>query len=226
MPPSGEILSWATAVANEWRHLAIWWHAALAGLLAAVVLGWRPSNRLLGCLLLSPLLSVSAVAWASGNPFNGLAFAVLAAALAAVAVGLPIARVRIASWSRLAPGAGLVLFGWVYPHFVESQSWIAFGVAAPLGLIPCPTLSAIIGLTMTFDLLGSRPWSRILAAFGVAYGLIGLLVLGVWIDVFLLAGGVVLGIAGVSRGRHHWVGHDSLEREGRYHHPAAWGDAE
>jgi hypothetical protein len=58
-------------------------------------------------------------------------------------------------------------------------------VAAPLGLSPCPTLSAVIGLTLMLDLVWSRAWSWMLAAFGAAYGLIGALRLGVAIDVLL-----------------------------------------
>jgi hypothetical protein len=134
------------------------------------------------------------LAWASGNPFNGTTFAVLSMSLAAVAWRLPAERVRIAKWSSVALGAVLVVFGWVYPHFVEAQSWTSLAVAAPLGLVPCPTLSVIIGLTMTFDLLRSKGWSWILSAFGIAYGLVGVLMLGVRIDVVLLLGGVVLGI--------------------------------
>jgi hypothetical protein len=192
MPSSVEILAWATGVANQWRGVAIAWPVALASLLVAVSLGWRPSRRGLGGLLLSPLVSVSALAWMSGNPFNALTFALLAFVLTPAVLRLSPVSVRIAPWSRLAPGAALVAFGFVYPHFVEPRSWIAFVIAAPLGLIPCPTLSAVIGLTMAFDLTGSKLWSQTLAAFGIAYGLIGLLALGVWIDAFLLAGAVLL----------------------------------
>lgn len=194
MPSSVEILAATAAIANQWKPVAIGWHVALALLLAAVLVGWRPSKRLAGFLLLSPFLSVSALAWLSDNPFNGTTLAVLSISLAAVARRLPAERVRIAKWPRVAPGAVLVVFGWVYPHFVEPHSLMSFAVAAPLGLIPCPTLSAIIGLTLMFDLLGSKRWSWILAAFGIAYGLVGLLVLGVGIDFVLLVGGVVLGI--------------------------------
>jgi hypothetical protein len=44
----------------------------------AVLVGWRPSNRIVDYLFTAPLLSVSALAWASGNPFNGATFAALA----------------------------------------------------------------------------------------------------------------------------------------------------
>jgi hypothetical protein len=192
MPSSVDILAWASRVANQWRDVAMAWHLALASLVVAAAAGWRPSARLLGGLLVSPLVSVSVLAGISGNPFNALTFALLALVLMPAVLRLSPSSVRIAAGSRLVPGAALVAFGFVYPHFVEPRSWSAFAVAAPLGLIPCPTLSAVIGLTMAFDLTGSKLWSRTLAAFGIAYGVIGLLFLGVWIDAFLLAGGVAL----------------------------------
>lgn len=43
-----------------------------------MLVGWRPSNRIVDYLFTAPLLSVSALAWASGNPFNGATFAALA----------------------------------------------------------------------------------------------------------------------------------------------------
>src|SRR5687767_14078933 len=129
MPSSSEILDGLTAVATEWRFVAIGWHGALALFCASVIMRRRPSKRLAGFLLLSPLLSVSALAWASGNPFNGTTFAVLSMSLAAVAWRLPAERVRIEKWSSVALGAVLVVFGWVYPHFVEAQSWTSLAVA-------------------------------------------------------------------------------------------------
>jgi hypothetical protein len=192
MPSSSEILDGLTTVALEWRPVAIGWHGALAMFGAAIVLGWRPSKRLAGFLLLSPFMSVSALAWVSGNPFNGVTLVALATALAAIARRLPVGSVQIGSGRHVGVGAVLVAFGWVYPHFVD-VSWTSYAVAAPLGLIPCPSLSAVVGLTLIFDLLRSRPWSLTLATFGIVYGVIGALALGVRIDFVLLAGSVVLG---------------------------------
>jgi len=71
MPSPETILSGAASIANGWRTLAIGWHALLGTLVIALLIGWRPSNRIAGYLFTAPLLSVSVLAWASGNPFNG-----------------------------------------------------------------------------------------------------------------------------------------------------------
>lgn len=58
------------------------------------------------------------------------------------------AAAQIESLRRALPSAALVVFGWTYPHFVSTHSWIEYAYAAPLGLIPCPTLSVVIGFTL------------------------------------------------------------------------------
>src|SRR5688572_9301123 len=97
MPSSEAILNGLTAIANDWQQLALVWHAWLAALIVALLAGWRPSNRISGALLIAPVLSVGALAWVSGNPFNGAAFAILAVALAIIANRFTNERVRVAS---------------------------------------------------------------------------------------------------------------------------------
>jgi hypothetical protein len=94
MPSSDTVLSGVTAIANDWRWLAITWHVLLAALIALLLAGWRPTVRLMGRLLMTPLLSVGLTAWLSGNPFNGVVFAILAAVLIATAVGFPRRTIR------------------------------------------------------------------------------------------------------------------------------------
>jgi hypothetical protein len=192
MPSSETILNGLTAIANEWQQLALAWHVWFATLIVALLAGWRPSNRIGGALLIAPVLSVSALAWASGNPFNTAAFAVLAIALATTANRLTNERVRIASSFPVVSGALLVAFGWIYPHFLSTDSWAAYTYASPLGLVPCPTLSVLIGVTLILDRLGSTPWCATLIAAGLVYGAIGVFRLGVVLDYGLLAGIAVL----------------------------------
>ena len=199
MPSPEIILSGAASIANGWRTLAIGWHALLGTFVLAVLVGWRPSNRIAGYLFTAPLLSVSALAWASGNPFNGAMFAALALFLIGIATRLSKEPVDVASSPLLLLGALLVAFGWTYPHFLTADHWTAYTYAAPFGLLPCPTLSAVIGLTLVLGMLRSKLWSMTLAAAGFAYGAIGVFTLGVTLDYGLVAGATMLGaIAGVS----------------------------
>jgi len=199
MPSPEAILNLAATTANEYRMLAMGWHVFLGTFLAALLAGWRPSNRVAGYLIVAPVLSVGAVAWASGNPFNGATFAALALLQIGLATRLSSEPVDIASSFLLLVGTLLVAFGWTYPHFLTAAEWTAYTYAAPFGLLPCPTLSAVIGLTLVLGMLRSKVWSMTLAAAGFAYGAIGVFTLGVTLDFGLLAGATLLGVvAGVS----------------------------
>lgn len=192
MPSSEAILAGATTIANEWRAVAIAWHVVLGFVLAAVFSGWRPSTRVAAYILAAPFLSVSAAAWVSENPFNGTVFAVLSFVLLAFASRLSRGAVRLSRPVAAIPGALLVAFGAGYPHFLETNHWITYAYAAPLGVLPCPTLSAVIGATLVFGLLGSAPWSMTLVSAGFAYGTVGVFGLGVQLDYVLLSGALAL----------------------------------
>jgi hypothetical protein len=195
VPSPDTVLTGLTAIANDWRWLAITWHVLLAALLAMLLAGWRPSIRLLGLLLVGPLLSVSLVAWLSENPFNSAVFAIVVAALLATAVRVPNTPVRLAAPAWVVPGVVFVMFGWTYPHFVSTDSWTTYVYASPFGILPCPTLSVVIGITLLFADLHSRSWTTSLAVSGLLYGAIGVFGLGVALDWGLLLASATLAAA-------------------------------
>jgi len=202
MPSPETILNLAATTANQYRTIAIGWHVLFGMLLLALLGGWRPSNRSAGYLLAAPFLSVSTLAWMSGNPFNGATFAVLALTLMGLASRLSKERARLASSAVLLPGAFLIAFGWTYPHFLQTDHWPTYLYAAPFGLLPCPTLSAVIGLTLILGMLRSRAWSVTLATAGLIYGVMGVFGLGVTLDYGLLGGAVLLAVvAGALKSR-------------------------
>ena len=135
---------------------------------------------------------MSGFAFQYGNPFNGVAFALLTAVLLFNGIG-PDAMLR----TRKTPaatviGVVLIAFGWFYPHFLESQPIFTYAFGAPTGLIPCPTLAVLTGVTLLLQKGLSRNWSIVLGVFGLFYGAFGALRLGVWLDVGLLAGALSL----------------------------------
>jgi hypothetical protein len=192
MPSPDAVLTTLTATANDWRWLAVTWHVLLAAFLLILLGGWRPSIRRLAQLLIVPILSVSVTAWLSGNPFNGVVFAIVAAVLVTSAVRFSPMAVRIASSAEVALGAVIVVFGWTYPHFISTDSWTTYLYASPFGILPCPTLSLVIGATLIFPDLQSRSWATTLAVAGLLYGLIGVLRLGVALDWGLLVASATL----------------------------------
>jgi hypothetical protein len=97
-------------------------------------------------------------------------------------------------------GVGLVIFGLIYPHFVRTHSWIEYLYASPFGLVPCPTLSVIIGATLMAR-ARSHVWDVTLSVVGLLYGMIGVFRLGVGIDYGLIVGALTLAVSAAIRTR-------------------------
>jgi hypothetical protein len=187
-----EILEGLTRIANQWQTLAVVWHILLAVFLAALVWGWRPSRPLAGGLIAVLMASVSILAWVAGNPFNGSVFGLLSLALIVLTLRMPRTTVSLSPPWAVFTGTLLVAFGWIYPHFLQTGSWATYLYAAPFGLVPCPTLSVALGLTLIFNGLGSRAWPLVMAAAGLLYGLFGAFQLGVLIDFVLIGGAITM----------------------------------
>lgn len=199
MPDPSELLSSLHTTANSARSLAIGWHVIGWLVAARIALGWRPSRRLMAMALSLPILSVVALAWKAGNPFNGIALTGLVIALAGTGMELPSNEAdRSPRWAR-ALGGAMMIYGLVYPHFLDARTSLEYLYAAPTGLVPCPTLSVVIGIALALDGFGSRRWSLVLAATGLFYGVFGIFRLGVILDIGLLAGAVALGALVLAR---------------------------
>jgi hypothetical protein len=192
VPTTDQILSGLSQIANNWRFLAILWHVYFGVLALALVLGARPPKRLAGVLLGLPLFSVSALAWAAGNPFNGTFFALSGITSITVAARLQDGRVQVAPLWVATAGVLLFAFGWVYPHFLNTSSFLPYLYSAPMGLVPCPTISVVTGLALILGGLESRAWSLVLGITGIFYGIFGAARLGVPIDWVLLLGALTL----------------------------------
>lgn len=187
-----QILHQLAHISRAWWPLAVAWHIYVVALAASLALRWRPSRRLAALLLSAPLVSVALLALAAGNPFTS-AVLLVTVVLANMAVRrLAPARILVSSHVPSAVGGGLVVFGLAYPHFLESAVTIRYLYAAPVGLIPCPTLAFVIGASIALGSLGSRSWGLIVGGVGLLYALIGCILLGVWLDGVLAAGSLIL----------------------------------
>lgn len=191
-PTPQEIVSNLTELANTWRPLAVFWHVYFAVFVIALISGARPSKRVSGIFLAMPFLSVSILAWSIMNPFNGIIFAVISILLIAVSAKLPRERAQIAPLWLLIPGVLMFMFGWIYPHFLDESASLSFLYSAPVGVIPCATLSIVIGLAMIMNSLGSRKISLILGITGIVFGITGVWQFGVTIDWILVLGSIAV----------------------------------
>jgi hypothetical protein len=197
---AAEILAGLGRITNEAFVHAVLWHVIVGVAAAALWLGWRPSPRLAGGLLCLPLVSVSGFAWAFGNPFNGSSFGLLALLLGWIAWRTPKGAVTSSPRWTTALGGLLIVFAWSYPHFLVGRPGYAYLVGAPLGLIPCPTLSLVIGVGLIGYGPNTKGWSFVLASAGVFYALFGALRLGVVIDLALLTGSIAIGARAMATG--------------------------
>jgi hypothetical protein len=179
-------------IAERAAWLGIFWHVLLAVGLTALLLGWRPSQRNAGLMLTAPLASAGMAAWWGDNPFNATVLAAGALGLALGSLRLPTSPVQNASPGTALWALGLVAFAWFYPHFAVGTWPLAPFFASPLGVLPCPTLACVIGLTILAQGFKSRVWPTALAILGLFYGLFGTFVLRVFIDTFLTIGALIL----------------------------------
>lgn len=191
MPPTDALLRQATAIANDLIGVAIGWHVLVAAVLVTVALGWRPPSRAAVLALAALPLSVAIAAAAYGNPFNAASFAILTIVLVAGS-GTTTAAATAPAWARIVGGV-LIAFAWVYPHFLAAP-WFAYAYGAPIGVLPCPTLALLAGLTLVASGFGSRLVTGVLAAWCVFYAIFGIVRLGVWLDVGLAVGAFGLGL--------------------------------
>lgn len=193
MPSSQDILQNLADIADQALPFAVVWHCVALLALLMWALDFRLPRRIDAALRCVPLGSVGVVAWLFGNAFNGVVLILLTIAMVVLSLQTatdPAAPVRnLDRWS----GAALIAFGWLYPEFIDpAQPAYVFAYASPLGTLPCPTLSFLIGL----QLLTGEPWgrsaSRVLALAGLFYGTWGVFRLSVWLDTALLLGAVTL----------------------------------
>jgi len=191
MPASAELLRQLATIANELIGVAMAWHVVVASVLVTVALGWRPTPRTSVVALAALPVSVAIIAAAYGNVFNALGFALLALLLVA---GRRTATMpgHVPAWSR-ALGAALIAYAWLYPHFLAGP-WFQYAYAAPLGVVPCPTLALVAGVTLVAGSFGSRFVAAVLAVWCLFYATFGIVRLGVWLDAGLALAVVGLGL--------------------------------
>lgn len=192
MPKTQEIIASLHSLANDYSVVAIIWHILLYFLIASLIAKWNPSNKLLGVLICLPLLSVAVFAWIAGNPFNGTLFSLMAILIFIFSLKTSSETITLSTFPYYLVGILMIAFGLIYPHFLNTDSFIKYFYASPLGLVPCPTLSLLIGFVLLYNGLGSNSISIAFIVFGLFYSIFGVFKLGVYLDLGLLFGTITL----------------------------------
>lgn len=193
MPPPDDILAGLSEIAQRGFGWALFVHLLLGALGARWLLGRRLAASGVSLVLGLLLGSVCSLAFWFGMVFNGVVFFLLAGVLIASDFGhVPARSGVLPDWLARVVGGLLASFGWVYPHFLPDRAPLTYLVAAPLGLLPCPTLAFAAGIALVFPRSVSRPAACSLAGAALFYGLFGALRLGVRLDLLLVVGGMAL----------------------------------
>lgn len=192
MPTPDQILNGLALAANRFYFVSIFWHLLVLLFLIALISGRKFSMKQVMAFLTLPLSSVAIIAYLTSNPFNGIVFGVLTIILWITIIRAEDKPLEM-KWDALSiAGFILVLFGLFYPHFLEEKNFLHYLYKAPSGLIPCPTLSLAIGITLLFHGFHHRKWMWYFSCIGLFYGVFGVMRLGVILDVFLIAGALLL----------------------------------
>jgi hypothetical protein len=192
MPAPFEILNSLALAANKFTTIAIVWHLIILIFILLLITGRKFNTKQISAGLAIFLLSVAIIAVLVSNPFNAIMFAL--AALISGIMTLKFKPLVIGLKWDFVSVAGLIIliFGFVYPHFLEGDSYVRYLYASPMGLIPCPTLLAFIGISLMLRGFGSKKWMLVAALFGLFYGIFGVLRLKVYLDVVLIAGALFI----------------------------------
>ena len=200
MPKTEEILFGLQKIVNNYSTIAIIWHIIFYALIAALIFRWLPTNSLFGLLICVPILSVAILAFLSGNPFNGILFSILTVLIIIFGLRATIQPVQTSQIIFKVIGILMIVFGLVYPHFINPDSLLKYLYASPVGLIPCPTLSILIGFLLLYNGFDSQSLTLTVIVFGLFYGIFGVLKLAVYLDIFLVFGTIALIVKYITAG--------------------------
>lgn len=156
---------------------------------AIVVLFFVSNSRLKRYVVDSVLvilpLSVAVLSIVNGNPFNFITFVVLSI------IGIielfqgknQVERPKISFNTIIC--LVFIFIGFWYPEFTEANYFMMLFVS-PVGVIPCPTLLTVVGMINLLVPKVSKLQFIFMALMAVFYGVVGVFVLKVYLDITLL----------------------------------------
>jgi hypothetical protein len=192
MPTPEEILNGLALAANKFIWISIAWHIIAFAFIILLVSGRKFNTKRIMAGLAIFLLSVGYIAVLVSSPFNAIMFALAALIFGIITLRFKPVPVGL-KWDMISVlGLFMLVFGFIYPHFLDAKMWVNYLYSSPMGLIPCPTLSAFIGVTLILHGFNSKKWMITSALFGLFYGIFGVLRLKVYLDLALIAGAMFL----------------------------------
>lgn len=185
---SVNMLNYLSMVSNKNIFVNICMHLIVIGNIASIYLLKESKFKkyINNGTILILFLSVVINAVVYGNPFHAVTFGILSVMELFVLVtsknqiNKPIKGVRtIISFS-------FIFIALWYPEFVKANL-IEYFLVSPIGVVPCPTLIAALGILNLYYPKVSKLQFILTIFFGMIYGIIGTFKFGVYLDLSLIA---------------------------------------
>lgn len=192
------ILNYIGTVAGKYIFLNIALHiACYAAIILLLLPKFRHKRVVWNSVTAGLFTSVAVIAILNGNPFNFGIFAIAAGfAVWELIKGRNVVETLFSPAYTLrmnirnAVLLAVSLFGLVYPHFVDAHPAL-MPLLSPIGIIPCPTLTFVLGIANIIYPKVNRPLYTALAVLGAFYGVTGVFMVNVYIDIPLMAVGIL-----------------------------------
>lgn len=180
------ILNFLPMVANKYLFLNAIMHVLIYGVLAAIFLsGYKQKRIIFDSLIAVLFISVAAISILNSNPFNFLTFAILSV-FAVIELFKAKNDITFKPFNlNTLVCMTIILVGLWYPHFVNVHPALML-LLAPTGIIPCPTLMVVLGLLNLIYPKVNKGLYAATSLIGAFYGITGVLLLKVYLDIPLL----------------------------------------
>jgi hypothetical protein len=182
-----------TKVSSDNKPLALIIHLAFVVLTGVGFAAKRIRNAVFGALLL--ILSGSALVISVRYliPPNIMVFAVF---FILTARAIAMKELNFEATGQLLAGkiAGFaaIVFGFYYLHWVEEPIALNALLYSPLGIVNCPTMAAYAGFLCFLRRPGSPMLEAFVGAISLYFGFFGIMRLGAYVDIVLIAAGAFI----------------------------------
>lgn len=180
------ILQFLPMLANKYLYINALMHLLVFFTVAMIFMPHiKFKKTVFNILILVLMLSISILSIVNGNPFNFLTFFVLSvfAFIEIIKAKNEITTPKISIKTILC--LVFILIGMWYPHFVNAHPALLIFLS-PVGVLPCPSLYVLLGLLNLYHPQVNKSLFTATALIGLFYGITGVFVLNVALDIPLL----------------------------------------
>ena len=184
---STSIVNYLSMVSNKNIFLNICMHLLVMGAIASIYLlkDSKFKKYIFNGTVFILFLSVVVNAVIYGNPFHAITFGVLAVTTLFALITSKNEINKPEKGVKTIISFVFIILGLWYPEFVDTNI-IQYFLVSPLGIVPCPTLTTILGILNLYYPKVNKLQFILIVFFATVYGLIGTFKFGVYYDLCLI----------------------------------------